>query len=447
MPDWREEYQRKLVSAWDAAQVVKSGDRIAITIGSYPELVGNAIAARKGELEHLQLVLNSPGPYDWFDDEEFERTYNVILENFGARRIGGDRNLMEARRVDYAPTLFSVINRPYHEGWTDERWRIDVFVTVVSPPDEHGYVSFGASMWNKKTYVRRARIAIAEVDANQIRTYGDNFIHISEFDYFVEHTVDPEERRQRMGLRGQQREIEPAVLQIAQHVKPLIRHGDTIQLGTGTASGAMARAGVFDDLEDLGWHSEITPAGIVDLVKRGNITGKRKTLHRGKHVATALPGQGADAQYVHMNPAWEAYDVEYTNSITTIAAHENMVAINNALEVDLTGQIVSEALGTRVFNGIGGQPEFHIGAFLSKGGRAITVLPSTTSDGKSRIVPIIRDTFVTVPRTFADWIVTEYGAVRLQGLSQRERAEALISIAHPDHREELRYHARKMFWP
>ncbi|MBI4300824.1 MAG: 4-hydroxybutyrate CoA transferase, partial [Chloroflexi bacterium] len=212
----------------------------------------------------------------------------------------------------------------------------------------------------------------------------------------------------------------------------------------------IVRCGAFDGKNDLGWHSETTPAGIVGLVKKGIFTGLYKTHHKGKMVASAFRGEDPEeAAYVDRNPMWELYGLTYVNDIRFIASHDNQVAINNALAVDLTGQIASESLGPGVYAGPGGQPEFAIGAVLSKGGRSITVLPSTARNGAiSRIVPVLRPgTAVTVPRHFADCIVTEYGVAHLLGKSQRERAEELIAIARPDFRAELRSEAQKLYYP
>jgi 4-hydroxybutyrate CoA-transferase len=212
----------------------------------------------------------------------------------------------------------------------------------------------------------------------------------------------------------------------------------------------MVRLGILNNKLDLGWHSETTPFGIIKLIREGVITGKRKTLNTGKAVAAACGGgTKEDMDFVNGNPIFELYDGEYILDPRVISAHDNMVAINAAISVDLTGQINGESLGSIPFSGTGGQLAFATGAQLSKGGHFITALPSTAQKGKaSRIVPMHESgTVVTVPRTLADIVVTEYGVARLRGKTQRERAEALIAIAHPDFRAELRKEANRLFWP
>jgi 4-hydroxybutyrate CoA-transferase len=208
------------------------------------------------------------------------------------------------------------------------------------------------------------------------------------------------------------------------------------------------RLGVFEGKHDLGWHSEMTPPGIITAMRAGIITGARKTVNPGKLVTTLLSVSPDELEGLDRDPNIELLDVTYVNDINVIAAHDNMVAINNAISVDLTGQIVSEAIGPVIRSGMGGQPEFAIGAFLSKGGRSITVLPSQTSSGISRICAQLEPgSFVTVPRYFADTVVTEWGVARLLGKSQRQRALELIAIAHPDHRAGLKRAAERLFWP
>ena len=237
---------------------------------------------------------------------------------------------------------------------------------------------------------------------------------------------------------------------IAKHLKELIRDGDTIQLGVGRPSAFMVKLGVFDERNDLGIHSEMGTPGMAILVKRGIVNGKYKTLHPGKAVFSTFMGCDAeDVEFVHNNPAFEMYDSSYVANIRTTAMNDNMISMNNGLQVDLTGQITSETqFGIRMINGQGGQTELHMGAFLARGGRAITLLPSTVLGGMSTIVPQLEQgSLVTIPRHFADTIVTEYGIARLLDKTHRERAEELINVAHPDHRDFLRNQAKQLFWP
>jgi 4-hydroxybutyrate CoA-transferase len=293
-------------------------------------------------------------------------------------------------------------------------------------------------MWNKAAFVKRARTVIGEVFAGYPHTGGANRVHITEFDALVEGgEVPPVPLRDRP-------DFHPAM---AAHVNEIVRDGDTLQIGTGAMTAQLVVAGALAGKEDLGIHSEISVPGLNNLVYQGAITGARKTRHKGKFVATALIATTPDElEFIHENPMYEVYDVGYTNDIQVIASHDNMLAINNALCVDLTGQIACESIGGEMWSGPGGQPEFAIGALLAKNGRSITLLPSTGKGGAlSRIVPQLEQgTIVTVPRQFADIVVTEHGVARLLGKSDRERAEGLISIAHPDHRAELRMQAAKL---
>ena len=235
----------------------------------------------------------------------------------------------------------------------------------------------------------------------------------------------------------------------ADHVAELVPDGSTIQIGVGSPGRYITRLGAFDSKKDLGWHSEMSAPGVLDLVRRGVINGSRKLIHRDKLVGTSVHGASPrEIEWAHNNPLVELYDAEYVVNIRTVAAHDNYYAMNNALSVDLTGQINAETVGTRMWNGTGGQTELHMGAVLSKGGMAITLLRSTAAGGTvSRIVPQLPEGgVVTIPRTFADTVVTEYGIARLLGKSLRERADELIAVAHPNFRPNLRKAAQKLFY-
>jgi 4-hydroxybutyrate CoA-transferase len=326
----------------------------------------------------------------------------------------------------------------------------DAVLLELSPPDAHGYCSFGASVWTKISELREAKLVMAEVNKNLIRTYGENYVHISEIDYFVEHTPSGKTPGSTDLLGRKNVEAGQIEKTIAGYVGSLIKDGDTLQIGVGSTSEWCAQLDTFKGKNDLGWHSETTPRGIIKLIRDGVFTGKYKTINKGKAVATACGGGSIeDMQFVNMNPRFELYPAEYCLDIRVIAQHDNMVAINSAVEVDLTGQIGAEAIGTRLLSGAGGQTAFAIGSNLSKGGRCITVMPSTAGDGKiSRIKPILDPgTIVTVPRIMADYIITEYGIARMKGKTQRQRALDLIGIAHPDFRAELKKEAEKLYWP
>jgi 4-hydroxybutyrate CoA-transferase len=246
------------------------------------------------------------------------------------------------------------------------------------------------------------------------------------------------------------KEPEPYLKDITGYVSGLINDGDTLQIGVGRTTEPLVGLGLLEGKNDLGWHSEATPPGVISLIQKGVINGKRKTLHPGKVVVTSIGGSSREEmQWVHNNPLFRLVDVAYLEDIRVISEHDNMVVVNNALTVDLTGQICAESIGTRQLSGAGGQIPFVFGAWLSKGGRAITVLPSTAKNGTvSRIDPFLPPgTVVTIQRNCADCVVTEYGVARLRGRTLRQRAEALIEVAHPDFRSELMAEARKLYWP
>jgi len=330
---------------------------------------------------------------------------------------------------------------------------MDVLLTEVSSPDERGFCSFGASLWNKKRQVNQAKLVIAEVNDRLIRTYGENYIHVSEIDYLVEH-VSTGSSMGGGSLLGKKAKKEPDKAQrdIAKHVGSIIRDGDCLQIGVGRSTEPLVQLGILDGKSDIGYQSEATVPGVIRLVREGVITGRYKTVRPNKTVVTSVGGDTREeVQWVHMNPLFELVDVDYLEDIRTIAAMDNMVTINQALAIDLVGQTTAESLGPKLFSGAGGQVPFQIGALLSKGGRAITVIPSTadTPQGKvSRIMPTLPEgTTVTIHKNCTDRIVTEYGVAELRGRSIRQKAEALIEVAHPDFRQELRATAKKMFWP
>jgi len=438
--DWREEYKRKLISAEQAANMVKSGDRLVFAAGREAFSIGLAVAARKDELKNISVYAPSPGyDFGWYDPG-WQDSFDVAI---GLPTITC-QDAVDARLVDVA--IGTLI--PFEEG--PDAPKADVLLTEVSPPDEHGFCSFGASLWNKHKQVHEAKVTIAEVNNNLIRTYGDNHIHFSEIDYFVEHVSQG--GAPGMGTLGGRtpKEPEPYQKKIAQNVASLIRDGDTIQIGIGRTTEPLVKLGIFSGRRDLGWHSEATPPGVISLVREGVINGSRKTLHPGKVVITSIGGSSREEmEWVNMNPLFMLVDVAYLEDIRVIAAHDNFVAINNALMIDLSGQIGAETLGTRIMSQAGGQIPFVFGATLSKGGRAITCLPSTAQGGKvSRIVPTLpQGTVVTIQRNLADLIVTEYGVARLKGKTLRQRAQELINIAHPDFREELKREAARLYWP
>ena len=273
---------------------------------------------------------------------------------------------------------------------------------------------------------------------------------MSQIDYFVEHVSTG--RGPRTGsLAGRElKEPEPWLKDIAGYVGQLIRDGDTLQIGVGRTTEPLVGLGILDGRQDLGWHSEATPPGIISLIRQGVINGSRKTVHPGKAVVTSIGGSSQEEMaWVNNNPQVLLIDVAYLEDLRVIGSHDNFVAINNALMIDLTGQLCCETLGLRQMATAGGQIAFVFGSWLSKGGRSITVMPSTARSGAvSRIVPTLPEgSVVTIQRNCVDNIVTEYGIANLKGKTRRQRAEALIAVAHPDFRDELTKKARQLYWP
>ncbi len=431
--DWRDEYKRKLVSADEALKAVKDGDFVSFTTGRESQSLGYALAGRATELKGVRIHIQTPGlDFGWYDrDPIWEQAFEIKGGYVFPR--GVVREWIDERRGDYVPGHII----PFEER-KDLR-QMDVLLAEVSPPDEHGFCSFGASVWNKKEQVRAAKTVIAEVNNNLIRTYGDNFVHVSEIDYFVEF-----ERTAGWGIKPPAPPAESKP--ISDLVATLVKDGDCVQVGAGSLSESLPSSGVFNNRADLGMHTEMTARGMVKLVRQGVINGKRKQINTGKAVATAVGGSREDMAYINMNPQFEVYTAAYVVNPKIICQNDNLFSINNGLMVDLTGQITAEAIGPRMLSGSGGQPAFAWGANMSHGGKYVEVLPATASGGAiSRIVPLLPPgTVVTVPRFLADIVVTEYGIAHLKNKTTRERAEALIAIAHPDFRADLRKEAKRI---
>jgi len=489
--DWREEYKRKLTSAEDAVKVVQPGQRVVIPLAG-PRLLPDALFRRGQELGGIDVRLSAPASDPGWLQPGVQDLFRVEVECF----IGDfARPAHDERRITYLPNLFTTMYKPLDEG-RPERKEIDVVLVNVSPPDEQGRVYFGVHNWNKRSYVRRAKTVIAEVDPSIQPVCGQNYVHVSEIDHFVE--VPPlvitkevvkgwvrqmPDETLRAAYEAMVDELEevgpehvvvlraaipralppdvvrralllseppPEYKTIAGYLSEVVPNGATIQIGVGEPSMFMVKAGAFEGKEDLGIHTEMACPGLAMLVERGIATGRKKTLHPEKAVAGAWTGSDSkDMKVIIGNPKFEVYETEYVLSLRTLAQIDNFYAINNAISIDLIGQINSESVfGPRMINGTGGQPEAHLGAILSRGGRAITLLPSTALGGAvSRIVAAHEEgSFVTIPRFFADTVITEYGVARLLGKNHRERAQELIAIAHPDFRAELRRQAQRLWW-
>jgi len=436
--DWEQEYERKIISGDEAASEVKSGDLVAIPMGVEPTTICYALAVRKDELKGVRV---SPAmaarDFGWYDlgwEDYF------LIEAMYVMPIMGE--LFSQKKADY-----SVVDMLILPGY-DVRADIDVLLITVSPPNQHGYCSFGGSVWNKPNQVKMSKLVIAEINPHQIRTYGRNTVHVSEIDYFVEHIP--------LGTTSMTRDMTGRVIAppgeaekaIAGHISTLIKDGDTLMLGIGGATEYIEELGAFEGKRDLGIHTEILPPAFIRGMQKGIFTGARKTLHPGKAICTAVGGERDDYAFVAENPAIELYESTYVLDPRVVASNDNMVSIASAFAIDLTGQVATDSIGFRMMAGTGGSVPFAIGTRLSKGGRIMFAMTSTTSTGISRIVSQFEPgTVVTIPRWLTDYVVTEYGIARLRGKTQRDRAIEMTSIAHPDFRAKLKKEAEKAFWP
>lgn len=434
--DWRERYHGRLVGAEEAVSHVKSGQQIWITVGQQVSLLVSALLGRADGLRDVEVKIAAPlQDYPWFS-EAFRGQVNVNV----TYATPFAREAVNAGWADYSPGGFLNTHKALDDGRPDAR-AMDITFVSVTPPNHAGYCCLGNAVWDAKTCISRAGLTIAEVNQNIIRTHGDSWVHVSEIDWFVENTEPRPERNQQLPPP------EPWDRPIAELAASLVRDGDTIQIGTGSTSNGIAQFGVLDDKHDLGAFTELTIPGMVDLVQRGVVTGRRMTSHPGKFVCTTAGNSEADLEFIQDNPMFSFQPIEYVHDPRNIAANDNFVAINNAMAIDITGQICAMSVGTRVRSGNGGHLSFAYGAFLSHGGRYVCVLPATASGGTvSRVVPWFEPpgNFVSVPRDVADIVVTEYGIARLLNKTQRQRVDELIAIAHPDFRGELRRQAAKV---
>lgn len=440
LTSWREWYESRHVSAEEAIARVKSGDRVAFSYGREPMELGMALVARAHELSDVTIFNPVPGrDFGWYEDwgHPFAIEYEMCVPVI--------RRGVEEHRFDQAvSSIFGASERPLGSG------EADVLLIEVSTPDVHGFCSFGASVWDKLDRVRGAGLVVASVNPKLIRTGGENYVHATDIDYFVDHVPSGREPASADLLGRKPQDVPAYVRAIGELVAgEVLRDGDTLEIGVGLTSESVARSPVIRERQDLGWHSEATPRGIIRLVMDGVITGARKTLHPRKAVCTSIGGgTKEEMDFVDANPLFELYPNKYATNPVVISQNANMVAINSAVAVDLTGQVTAETLGRRQISTAGGQTPFAYGALLSPGGRNVIVLPSTASaDTVSRIMPEFpAGTTVTQTRALADIVVTEHGIARLRGRSVRERALELVAISDPRFRDELRAAAKEMFW-
>lgn len=429
--NWQDLYEQRKTSAAKALGAIKRGHRVFVGSGC-------------GEPQHLAQALEELVPS--LADLEILHILSVGKERYTAAGFydkcrlksffvaAASREAVAEGRADYTPINLVDIPGLFRSG----AMPIDVALIQVSPPDEHGFCSFGISVDIVKSAAESAKHVIAQVNPQMPRTLGDSFIRVSDIDAFVEY----EEPLIEMDLPL----MNPISEEIGKHVAKLVEDGSTIRVGVGSLSAAVLYA--LEDKKDLGVHADMLTDAYLSLLMKGVITNSRKTLHNGKIVASFCLGSKDLYKFVANNPMVAMYPIEYTNNYIVISENDKMVSINSALEVDLTGQVCSDSLGYEIYSGVGGAIDFFRGAIHSRKGKAIIVLPSTTLDGKrSRIVSDLTEgAGVVTTRGGVQYVVTEYGIVNLRGKSIRERALALIGIAHPDFREELMRKASKLHY-
>ena len=418
----------RIVTAEEAVAGIRSRDRIYLQCAAAtPSVLLDALVARAAELEAVNVVhLHCEGPGPHLAPE--------MAPHFRHRAlfIGPNaRAAVNEGRADYVPVFLSDVPRLFDGGHLP----LDAVFVNATPPDAHGFCSLGTSVEAMHAAIRAARTVIVQFNRAMPRTLGDSFIHVDQIDLAVEVDVPPYELATV--------EIGEVERQIGAFVADLVPDGATLQLGIGAIPSATAMA--LGDKRHLGIHTEMFTDPVVDLVEQGVITGARKERNVGKIVAAFMMGSARLYGFVHDNPMVEMRPVDFTNATHVIRGFSRMVAINSAIEVDLTGQVVADSIGHRMYSGVGGQMDFIRGAGLAPEGRAIIALPSTAAGGAaSRIVPSLHEgAGVVTTRAHVRTVVTEFGVAELFGKSLRERAQALIAIAHPDFRDELSAAARR----
>jgi acyl-CoA hydrolase len=421
---WRDDFRKKICTPEAAVSAIQSSQRLYVSgNAATPFVLLEALAQRVEELFNIEVIhvlLLGKGRADPLSLPEMEGHFRHNSLFVGP----ADREAVQTGRADYIPIFLSEIPDLLRTDLP-----IDVALIHTSRPDEHGFLSLGVECVSTKAALESAKVIIAQVNEKMPRTLGDSFVHVSKLTHIVEVSQElPELLPEPPGR------VEEA---IGRHIAALVEDGATLQMGIGGIPDAVLQQ--LRDRQDLGVHSEMISDGVMELMEAGVITGARKTLHRGKAVATFLLGSRRLYEYAHNNPAFEIHPTDYTNDPYIVAQNEKMVAINSALEVDLTGQVCADSIGYQIYSGFGGQLDFVRGAARSKAGKPIIALPSTAKgESVSRIVPALREgAGVVTTRGDVHYVATEYGVAYLHGKNLRERARALIEIAHPKFREAL----------
>lgn len=409
-------------SAEEAVKVIKSGDRVFIHGGAAtPMMLLDALFKRADELSNVELVSLSTLGNGVFDRSKFPGSFflNSLFVSDNVRSIANSDG------GDYIPIFLSEIPRLFESG----NFPIDVALIHVSVPDAHGFCSLGTSVDITRSAVRHAKYIIAQVNKNMPRTLGDGMIHVRDIHALVKADADLPE----VSYKDQ---INESALVIGQHCASLIEDRSTLQMGIGSIPDAVLSC--LGSHKDLGIHTEMFSDGVIPLMESGVITNRFKKKHRGKIVTGFAIGSRQLYDFVNDNPEVNFLEMDYVNDTKVIRANPKVVAVNSAIEIDLTGQICADSIGTHQYSGVGGQMDFMRGAALSEGGKPIIALPSTTAKGQSKIVPFLKQgAGVVTTRAHVHYVVTEHGIAYLFGKNLRQRAEALMNIAAPEHREAL----------
>ncbi len=419
----------KFTTAEKAVETINSGDRVFVqSVSAAPQTLIKAMCARAAELENVELYhLHTEGaaPYA---APEYAGSFHTNALFVGANV----RQAIATGEADYIPTFLSEVPLLFRRGILP----IDVALIHVSPPDRHGFCSLGTSVDVSLAGVQTAKKVVAQINPKMPRTHGDGLIDVRHIDFA---TVVEDDLPEVGGIA-----LSAEELSIGRHCAELVENGATLQMGIGAIPNAVLVA--LKDHKDLGVHTEMFSDGLIELIEKEIVNGKFKRVHPNKIVSSFVMGTRRLYDFIDDNPEVVLLDVAYVNDPAVIRRNPKVTAINSATEIDLTGQVCADSIGTRIFSGVGGQLDFIRGASLSEGGKPIIALLSQTSKGESKITPFLKEgAGVVTTRANMHWVVTEYGAVNLYGKTLRQRALELISIAHPDHREQLTRAAYERF--
>lgn len=410
------------IPAEEAVKCVQSHQRVFLHgSAATPAVLIKALQNRYQELKNVELVSITTLGDSSFDDSKFHGSFffNSLFVSANSRKVAN------SEYGDYVPVFLSEIPLLF----CPEFLPIDVAFIQVSAPDKHGYCTLGTSVDIAKAALENAKLVVAQVNPKMPRTHGDGFIHVSKIHSLVWHEQDLPEV-------NYAEKVSEAIVQIGKNVASLVEDGSTLQMGIGSIPDQVLQN--LKNHRNLGLHTEMLSDGVIPLIKSGVINNSMKKLNRGKSVTSFMIGTQELYDFVDDNPSIRVMNINYVNDTSIIRQNPKVMAINSAIEIDLTGQVCADSIGTYQYSGIGGQMDFIRGASLSPGGKPIIALPSTTAKGISRITPFIKEgAGVVTTRGHVHWVITEYGKVNLFGLNLKQRAKALIALAHPDHRESL----------